>query len=602
MHPPDQTLISSAPTQPLRLEPVSGPGISAIEVVAGRQITVGRSSQCQVVLPDESISRRHATIQQSGATWIISDLESRHGTYLNAVKLAPNTLAPLKRGDLVGMGPWSFRVRIGKGDDSPRGTTTLGTVANTKEVVERVAERELAQVTRNRLNLLIEVAAAVAAAQDEYDLARTITEAAVNGTRFPRAALLREGAFVDEVRVICEVSPQGTKVDRPVRPSSGDLNAMRSRETAPELPLPPMAFSRSLISEARKGEVVRLSSDAPLSTAASIMSLGIQTALCAPIMLGNAAAGFLYLDARAGEQAPPTPTQGPTGGARDQRIGGPPPAPQADAAAFLSALAKMYALALANVGRVELEKRQADLERDLDAAREAQQMIMPPEKATIGTLSYAVRVKSGRYVAGDLFDVIELPDGRVAFFLGDVAGKGVGAAIYMATAQTHLSVALSANADPAAAVTAVNKRLSTLGMGSRFISLWLCVLDPATRVAHFIDAGHGYCLRFHAGGGLPKHVLSSSGIPLGIDPDAIYTAETLALDPGDRVIVFSDGVVEQPGAENSDDQFGMERAAQALEPSTNPESDVALLFKAVFAHAGSESLADDTTVASLEVR
>src|SRR5262249_15466744 len=143
----------------------------------------------------------------------------------------------------------------------------------------------------NRLNLLIDVAAAVAGASDDLQLARTVTEAAVRGTGFPRAALLRDAGASNEVRVGCEAPAPGG--------AAGAAPGGRA-------PAPPSArsVSPSLIAEAGRGEVARLTSDQPMSTAESVMRLGIQTALCAPIMMGTGVGGFLYLDARTGEGGP----------------------------------------------------------------------------------------------------------------------------------------------------------------------------------------------------------------------------------------------------------------------------------------------------------
>lgn len=589
--PPGQTMFMQAP-QPLTLDPISGPAMPPVEVKPGTTVVLGRSSQCQVVLADESVSRRHAQISQvsgggtagaGGGAWIISDLGSRHGTHVNAVPLGASTPAPLKHGDLIGIGPWSFRVRLGDNMPTTHVTTTVS-APSTRERVERVHERELAAITRNRLNLLIDVAAAVGGASDEGALARTVAKAAVEGTGFPRAAVLHEMGSASEMRVVCAVGPEGTTGEAGSLTAS-ELLRLKHAGAAPPAP----TFSHSLINLAKQGEVARLTADTPLTGSESIMRLGIQTALCAPVPVGASVGAYLYLDSRSGEATPQQMT-----GAR------PVATVQNDAAAYLSALAKMYGLALGNISRQELERRQRELERDLDAAREAQRMIMPPEEAKLGPLSYAMRSKSGRYVAGDLFDVVSLPGGRVAVFLGDVAGKGISAAILMATAQSHLNLALKTTGDLAAAVRSVNAHVCAHASESRFISLWIGVFDIQTREVTFVDAGHGHWLVRPAVG--PARRISSDasgGIPLGIDESFEYTAGSLKLDVGDRLIVFSDGVVEQPG--ESGHMFGVDRAIAALQSSGEPATDVSVLFSAVLAFAGTDDLADDTTVASVSL-
>lgn len=565
--------VSSA--APLVLEPVVGPTIPPIAIDPAQATVLGRSSACQAILADESVSRRHAQVHQTSGTWFITDLGSRHGTLVNAIQLAANGAVPLHNGDLVGIGPWTFRVRTG-GVASASHITTDDRLLE-QERVERVQEREMAAITQNRLNLLMNCAAAIAGVGDEAKLSKTIVGAAIEGTGFPRAAILREVKHDSNTfDIVCSRGPaEGAAGGRADGSSSG----------------PTVRFSTSLINAARSGDLAQLKSDAAMAGGASIISLGIQTAMCAPISIGGAITAFLYLDARAGE----------SGGAKAfmAGFGSRGAAIQQDASAFCMALAKMYSLAMSNILREQLAQRQATIEKELAAAREAQRLIMPPDEGEVGGIRYAMRMRSGRYVAGDLFDVIDLGNGRVAVLLGDVAGKGIGAAILMATAQTHLNASLRATGDPAAAVAEVNGYLCSHVAQNKFISLWLGVFEPASRRLSFVDAGHGHWL---LAGGRPgarniRRVETLGGLPLGIEPNYRYQSEELTLEPTDRLVVFSDGVVEQPSPEGP--MFGLERAIAALDPGESETDDVRRLFDAVVSHAQTDSLSDDTTVASV---
>lgn len=554
--------ISEQQPLPLTLAPIHGPPIPNVEVAAGQGAALGRSSACEVVLADEAVSRRHASVHQANGTWFITDLGSRHGTMVNSVRLEANGMAPLRMGDLVGIGPWTFRVRVGvaaPGTGNAGFVTTVDTAG--RQRVERVAERELAAITQQRLNLLMDCAARVAGATDKDDLAKVVLNAAVEGTGFPRAALLEEvGGEGTEVKILGE--------------------ADRTRAPGEARPAAESSFSRSLIAAARSGEMVRMTADSPMNTGESIMRLGIQTALCAPVMIGTNVAAYLYLDSREGEAA------------RPGRM-----VVQQDAAAFCQAVAKMCAMALGNINSRELEDRQKELLRDLKTAQEAQRLIMPPDEGQHGAIRYAVRQQSGRFVAGDLFDVVELGAGRVAIFLGDVAGKGIGAAILMATAQTHLNASLKVHDDAAKAVTEVNRYISHHSAANKFISLWLGVFDSNDRSVTYVDAGHGHWLSVTPGEPIQR-IESAGGIPLGIDADFEYKSERLALAPGSRVILFSDGVVEQPGASGL---YGLKRAIDAISKCNDFREDVACLFKSVRDYAATpDALADDTTVASVQ--
>ncbi len=606
---------SAKAAPPLTLDAVSGPPLASIHAKPDKPFVLGRSGQSDVVLGDESISRKHFQLSPRQGTWFIEDLGSRHGTYVQSAKLGEGQSLPLKNGDMIGVGPWLLRARIGTAafasaaggqrlvtlmgagstvNSAPGGGVSGGPAsAAMRERVERVHERELAALNQNRLKLLIDVAAAVAGSSDEEVLAQTIVRAAAEGTGFARVFLLRDetvshdsdapgepGGGADTLRVIYEIDPEAA--NRKPGDSGVTIGA---------------TFSRSLIVAARKGEVVRLTSDAPMQ-AQSIMALGIQTALCAPISIGPAVAGFLYLDSRSGEKQGPR-TGGVVSAAGSAGGGG----VHSDAAAFCSALAKMYSMAVGNIARLELERRQRELVRDLEAASEAQKLIMPPTHGKIGRVKYAMRSKSGRYVAGDLFDVVDIGDGRVAILLGDVAGKGVPAAILMATAQTHLHASLARGQSPSQAVRAVNEHICTHMASNKFISLWVGVFEPAPEgggMLTYVDAGHGYWLLTREGQ-QPFRTETATGIPLGIEPTFEFEHATLKIAPGQRLIVFSDGVVEQPSPDGDGVMFGVDGAIQAIAGCGSECEDVERIFEAVLKHAKGPNLADDTTVASVVI-
>lgn len=554
--------LGNRPTEgPITLDPLAGPALPPIEIDPSTPATLGRSSTCEVKLPDEAVSRRHASIALRDGIWFISDLGSTHGTFVNNSRLDAQGMSPIKAGDMVRLGPWTFRVRMGPASRASSSLVDEIGMAS-RQRVERVEERELAAISQTRLNLLMECAAAVVGVEDDRALAQVVLRAAIEGTGFARAALLRDAPAIGDVEVVMDIDPFA---------QPGHTGT----------------FSKSLISEARKGEMVKLLVEEGGGASASIMMLRIQTALCAPIKVGDEVTGFLYLDARAGEQK-----SKPGSGIHLKASGGVPQ----DAATFVQAVARMCALAMGNLSRVQLERRQVELLRDLSAAREAQVMIMPPETAQVGGLRYAMRMKSGRYVAGDLFDVVTLDEHRTAVFLGDVAGKGISAAILMATAQTYLNAVLKQSGDPALAVRLTNEHICEHAASNKFISLWIGVFDSRERSVIYVDAGHGHWLVARSGGRSESYA-GHGGLPLGIDPDYQFTAETLKLDNGDRLVVFSDGVVEQPGPEG--DMFQVERTVRALEPSRTVDTDAAFLFDAVLAFAKTDSLADDTTVASV---
>ena len=531
----------------LRLEVVAGPPMAPIELRAGSPTVLGRSESSDVPLPDGGVSRKHASIEFMGGEWIVTDLESRHGTIINGVQLDGFEAAPLSADDIIGIGPWSFRVSTGEQAAPSRMSTMVG---EDHGRVEQVREIETDSLAQHRLGLLMECASSIQAARDELELADSLLDAAVAGTGFSNAALLRTFVDGEEIEVLGY---------RGGEDSTGDE----------------MNFSRSLLRAASRGELVRLTDESPVNPTHSIASLGIHSAMCCPIYLGGSISALLYLDSR-----------GSAGGGRS------------DAAAFCQAIAKMAGLALSNIKRSDLERRQRQLVADINSAREAQRQIMPANTDDLCGVRYAEHMIPGRFVAGDLFDAFAIPDGKVAMFLGDVAAKGVGAGILMATTQAHLNASLTLHGDLERAVNDVNHYLATHSAGDKFVSLWVGVIDPQKHELMFVDAGHGLWALCPGSGSAHKPEYEGD-LVLGVDRDYKYSADHLTLSLDDRVVLFSDGIVEQPNPNG--EQFGSQRALDLLDRSTSVKDDVDVLFDAIREFAATDQYADDTTVASFRM-
>jgi len=534
----------------LRLVPLAGPVTESIAMDDPHLRTIGRSSESDIRLREETVSRSHMSLEGRDGEWIATDLGSRHGTFLNGVQLGAREPNPLQDGDLIRVGPWTFQVRIG---DASRitGMPTTDDFHSGDSRVERVPEAELRSLAQRRLELLIECAAKINAADTEQDLAEATLEAVISGTGFPRAAFVHSHENTDEAEIVAFRTRSGERVE--------DLQ-----------------LSRSLLSAARNGDMVRLESDAPMNYGESIAQLGIHSALCAPVMSDDDfAQAYIYLDARNSESSV-----------------------HSDAAAFCQAVARMGGLALANIRARELRVRSDLMQRDLQGARDAQRLLLPPSTGCVGPIRYSMRMEPGRFVAGDLFDVVPLANGRTAVFLGDVTGKGAAASLLMATTQTRLNMALNQFEDPAEAVNDVNRYLSTRIADNLFISLWVGVFEPDGRSLRFVDAGHGHWLS-RGDDGTFATVECDGGLPLAVTADIEYVTETIEMGENARIVLFSDGLVEQ--IDPSGEQFGLERSISELAGSGDERQDVDRLVSAVLRYAQSDALGDDLTVASLAI-
>ena len=244
-------------------------------------------------------------------------------------------------------------------------------------------------------------------------------------------------------------------------------------------------------------------------------------------------------------------------------------------------------------------KEAAYAEKELELARAIQQRLLPPATLDGPGFAVAARCIPARHVGGDFYDVFHLEDGRLGLAVADVAGKGIGAALIMATAKAVVPL-LATSADPAATLSALNAKLKKELGPREFVALAFAVFDAATGELRLSNAGlpDPYLLR----SGESPRALSCPGprIPLGLRGEV--PRETLRVDlaPSDRVVFLSDGLPEAPRPDGEPLGYGALEGLLDL-PEVPPGEAVELLLSRVAAAAGA-SPEDDATVLLLERR
>jgi sigma-B regulation protein RsbU (phosphoserine phosphatase) len=242
--------------------------------------------------------------------------------------------------------------------------------------------------------------------------------------------------------------------------------------------------------------------------------------------------------------------------------------------------------------------------RDLRIAREIQMGILPadPGAAIKGTgLEVHAFIEPARQVGGDLYEVLRASGDRVVVALGDVSGKGIPAALFMAVTVTILRTLARQIVEPDEILRRLNDELAQQNPRGMFVTIQCLVFDLAARRVSCAGAGH-HCLALLSAGRAPRLAFPSSGRPAGLMPDNSIERETLALAPGDMFVLFSDGVSE---AMNPDEDFyGEERllAALAASPGGTPAETVARVMADVRAFTAGAKQSDDITVLAAQYR
>jgi len=211
------------------------------------------------------------------------------------------------------------------------------------------------------------------------------------------------------------------------------------------------------------------------------------------------------------------------------------------------------------IGRVA---EQEALKRELDIARDVQAGLLPQRRPAIAGLDYDGTCRMAREVGGDYFDFLELGPGRLGLALGDISGKGVSAALLMASLQALLRSRAKQLADaPAALVTQINESLTESTDPSKFATFFYAVYDAAARTLRYVNAGHNPPFLLRTGTTVVSR-LRPTGMALGFDQGAAYGEGTETLAPGDLLLAFTDGLTE--ALNGAGEEFGDARAAGLL--------------------------------------
>lgn len=238
------------------------------------------------------------------------------------------------------------------------------------------------------------------------------------------------------------------------------------------------------------------------------------------------------------------------------------------------------------------------LKRDLEVAREIQQAMLPDGMWSGPGVEAFGLTRPANTVGGDFYDILPRPDGTLVVALGDVAGKASPAALLMALLLAMLRTLVDEDLGVAELASRLNAQVIRHAPSSRFVTLFVASYDPRTGELQFVNAGHTPPLLRRAGGAIER--LTTGGIALGMFESARFEAGTVQLQPGDALVMYSDGITEaEDPAGVPFDEAGLERTL-ALYPGTFPDATAASIGQAIFdaveRHRRDSRLADDLTV------
>jgi phosphoserine phosphatase RsbU/P len=465
---------------------------------------IGRSQDAQVRLDHSAVSRRHTELSRDPfGRWWVRDLGSRNGTFVNGRRI---TEMSLRAGDELEIGP--FRLRLDCEPSAPL-PSEKGPDSRSIPVSEDAATdiSSLSQLTQARIDTahlatLSEFGRRLNRCEDPQQRMQMLCRLLVRQDFRGRAAAvlrLSKGHPGDAPRVLCESNVPGI----------GEL----------------AAASRSLLAAVLQTEAPVIASNVRLEPGMIELTVSasrdpMAVAAC-PLHSDLHAMDVLYVTF-----------------------------PKECGTTEWLALAALAADRYQQAEAVFEERRQAEahalLERELEKAGRIQKRLIPTDPSIPG-LEVAIGFRPCRWVGGDYVDVIETGDDGVVLVVADVSGKGMPAALVASELRGILHTSLKGGQSPAHTIEALNTYLCQHQEGSLFVTLALVSVQRSTGAVTYIDAGHPPPLILGPEGAT-RWLAAYDNLPLGIEEQRFRTHED-ALEPGHLLMMFTDGLTEQQGAD-----------------------------------------------------
>ncbi len=510
---------------------------------------IGRSSRNAIHLPDATVSKDHAEISRRGDALVVRDLGSRNGTRVNGV-VATEPL-PLREGDTLEVGKIQLRVTEGEPvqkvrfQEAPSFSTSVRLKVDGMfrgPVREPAATPQLVRLLAEAGRLLV----LPRPLQETCDQILEVVERAVPASRY--VLLLREAPGVDPVQVAGRW--RGGRAGQPLALSS--------------------AILRSVLDECTSVLTEDASADPRFQGQQSIVSHSVHSAMAVPLFDNERVLGLVYVD-----------SQDLSVRFSESHL------------ELLSLLANMAAVKITNARLLEAEQARARIAQELATATRIQRALLPAAPPRVPGFRFEAFLETCYEVGGDLFDIHVRPDGLVVLLVGDVSGKGVGASLLMSSFLASARVLCHERTDLGGLATQLNHILCESTGPTHFVTGFVGLLDPAAGTLRYVSGGHPPPI-LARGGRLRE--LEPGGLPFGVLEEAEYEERSVTLDPGELLVLFTDGIPEARHGEDLYEEERLRRLLAGLNDGLDLEQVRRKILDSVYAFMGQEPRGDDITL------
>jgi serine phosphatase RsbU (regulator of sigma subunit)/pSer/pThr/pTyr-binding forkhead associated (FHA) protein len=592
---------------------------------------IGRRSDCQIFVPDMRVSRQHARIRRENQQWSIEDLGSNNGTYVNGQRVQSGVLHDQDEIIIA-----NNRIRVELPDAQPKGRSEFDahvTVVDLQSpslvlssedasdsqrfwhssavlagVQDSLREQRLLERKLSAISSILEIAAQ---AHDPNQLLDALC-----------GALLELFPSADSVGVLVE--DERTKELKAITHRSRRSNG----PVAPDIRVPGTIIQH--VVQDRRGILLNDGSGAgvipvPIATGAAAASAASAAAATTGAAVASKAAAGSGPTAIGGASAAASPAgDGAVAVAKaavvDQpagsRMGAPIQAHQnhygviyvesssrvfrqedVDLLTSVAAQAGLAIHATRMQHQVLLKQR---LERDLRVARQIQRSLLPAKPPDVVGLEFAVHYEPAYEIGGDFYDFIWHDKSHLAIVIGDVAGKAISAALYMARLTSELRSRAGIARTPARLLRRVNQEMLQLGDEGMFATLTYAIYDLNSRTLVFTNAGHVVPLLRREGRVYPLHAERAHVAPIGVMPQMEVGEARVQLHSGDLLVLTTDGIHEARDAQGN--EYGIKRLSRRIRSARGgPDDVVKAILQDVDSHVASGSQGDDITIVAMGV-
>lgn len=518
-------------------------------------VRLGRASTNELSFPmDARLSRTHLVLEQRGEIWVLRDLGSKNGTFINDNRVT--TDHPLKAGDLIAAGELLLRIDEASGagrhhvvfvgeeatDAGDEHSRTVITDLN-QFLRQGVVQGETPAMVQRHMEALVRAGRELAGHRPLDELFSLILDLSLSAVSARRGVLmLQENG---------ELVPKAAKGD----------NFRISKAVCDQV----IRQRQSLLVKDTQFEKAFLESH-------SIAAESVKSLIAVPLQTNSDVLGLIYLD-----------TPHVIAPFTDKDL------------ALLTVMANVAAIRLEQARLVLVEQAERLMQRDLDQAGEIQQGLLPASTPEVPGLDLAGFNKACRTVGGDYYDFFTYPDGRMAAVLGDVAGKGMAAALMMSGVHARSHLLLEEPISPGEYLTRLNRATAGRCPQNRFITMAAALVNPQTGEVLYASAGHNPAIVVRANGDV--ELLKDTGLVLGILKFASYQDAQVTLEEGDMLVLYSDGITEATRSD-SDEEFGEARLCRVLAANCRlPAPDlIEMVLRAQSHFTGNAPAADDATL------